>query len=521
MAFELGLEAWSSERTLLREAGFCLVDKAAGIACEPEAGAPSARELPARLRLHGLGAWVPLWTVPARASGATLLAAADLEPERQRAILAERQRAVGQLGAASFTVAVDGWALPGCGRLPLAGGSSLDYRVLGQSGGRALIEARGVLLPEAVLGAFARAGYPVVGAPGAAAATRLMLHVNALGGFEARAPLPVEFEAWRQGAPTLPAAKFSEALRRSGPVRFGLWPRAEAFRLLSEEAGEIAGITLDRYGEHALVAFSNEEAWRLRERVVECVMDHGARGVYVKRRVRADLRGANVEQLAPSRPLRGCAAPVASYVRQGPLGFWVYLGDGLSTGLFLDQRDNWSRVWSGAAGASMLNLFSYTGAFSVAAAAGGARHTTSIDLSARALGRLDQNLALNGLAGGRQRLLKADVPRWLERAARSKREYDWIVLDPPSFGTRGRGVLSTERDYAALVRGALAVLVAGGRVLCVSHHRKISQEALEGLVVRELDVAGRAGRVEPLVGAWDCPSLPGVSTTRSVLATTA
>jgi 23S rRNA (cytosine1962-C5)-methyltransferase len=240
--------------------------------------------------------------------------------------------------------------------------------------------------------------------------------------------------------------------------------------------------------------------------------------VYLKRRIRADLRGADASELAPSLPLRGSPVPESLYVRQGPVGFWVSLGQGLATGLFLDQRANWGRVFDAAAGASLLNLFSYTGAFTLAAAAGGAASSVSVDLAGRALSRLRENLELNGLSGPQHRLFKDDVLSWLARARRAQRRFDWIVLDPPSFGTRSRGVLSTERDYAGLVAGALALLEPRGRLLCVSHHRKISLTELAERVEGACKSGGYRGKVEALVGAWDCPTLPGVSDTQSVLA---
>jgi 23S rRNA (cytosine1962-C5)-methyltransferase len=205
-------------------------------------------------------------------------------------------------------------------------------------------------------------------------------------------------------------------------------------------------------------------------------------------------------------------------VRQRELRFWVRLADGLATGLFLDQRESWQRVRRRVRGTSLLNLFSYTGAFSVAAASGGATGSVSVDLSKRALGRLRVNLELNGLSGPEHRLLASDVLVWLGRAARAQRRFGWIVLDPPSFGTRRGGVLRAERDYAGLVTSALGLLESGGRLLCVSHQLGFSQGDLSELVRQAVAASGRAGRVEHWVGGWDAPTLPGVSGTKSVLA---
>jgi 23S rRNA G2069 N7-methylase RlmK/C1962 C5-methylase RlmI len=520
MAFDTLLQAWSSERTLYRDAAFCVVDKPAGVACgSGHAAADAPRgDLRQRLIQHGLGSLAPLSLLPQRASGATLLAFGP----GARASAGGRADLPEPLSGLSCVVAIDDCRLPVAGQLRLPevnAGLRLQYRVTRRQGPRALLEVKATVAPEHVVKAFAQSGQPIVGSDGAPAATRLMLHVSALSGrINAQAPLPAEFESWLTGVAATPPAKFASALTSAGLIRFELGASHEAFRLIAEGGGEISGISVDRYGDYAVLAISSEEAWSLKEEIADCLMDHGARGVYLKRRVRTDLRGADAASLAPPLPLRGNAAPDSLYVRQGPLGFWVRLGDGLATGLFLDQRANWARLREAAEGVSLLNLFCYTGAFTVAAARGGAASTLSVDLAARALSRLRQNLELNGLSGSQHRLFKDDVLTWLNRAARGQRRFDWIVLDPPSFGTRAGGVLSAERDYAGLVRGALALLQPRGSLLCVSHQRKISDADLARLVARACEAAGCRARVEPLCGGWDCPTLPGVSGTKSVLA---
>jgi 23S rRNA (cytosine1962-C5)-methyltransferase len=330
------------------------------------------------------------------------------------------------------------------------------------------------------------------------------------------APLPPEFESWLCGHAVPAPERFARALASAGVCRHGL--ELDAFRLLGEEAGEIAGVSVERYGEHAVLYVSSEQAERLELELADCLMDHGAAGVYVKRRVRADLRRVDPAALAPPLPIRGRPAPEWLELRQGAMRCGVCLGDGLATGLFLDQRANWERVREWAGGGAWLNLFCYTGAFTLAAAAGGAPATTSVDLAGRALSRLAKNLELNAWAGPQHRLLKSDVPAWLGRALRAQRRFDGVVLDPPSFGTRARGVLSTRRDNAGLVDGALGVLAPRGRLICVSHHRKISEAELREQLLAACERAGLAARLEPLVGAWDCPTLPGVTATKSVLA---
>jgi 23S rRNA (cytosine1962-C5)-methyltransferase len=505
---------WSSEYVLARDARLCVVDKPAGVSCAA-AGATALVPLPARLAASGLGAVTCLLETPERASGATLLAFAEtvgpapLPPE-----------AVASL---TCVAAVEGWSGPR--RAPLhavdPAKPELEVRVIRQNGARSLLEIEGRAAPAAVVAALRRQGCPVVGddVETAVPATRLMLHVSELRGHvSGRAPLPPEFGSWLSGAAEPSPEDFPQALERALVARHGLLGESEALRLIGEEEGEIAGVSVERYADFAVLYVSSEAAMRHEGAMADCLMDHGALGVYVKRRVRADLRGVDAASLAPRTPLRGCAAPDALAVRIGSVRCSVSLDDGLATGLFLDQRANWQRMARLANHRALLNLFCYTGAFTLAAAAGKASSTVSVDLAGRALSRLSQNLESNGLSGPEHRLLKADVPAWLARALRGGRRFDCVVLDPPSFGTRARGVLSTRRDQPELLDAAVGLLAPGGALLVVSHHRKISSHELCEQVRATCARAGRQVSLEPLVGAWDCPTLPGVSHTKSVLA---
>jgi 23S rRNA (cytosine1962-C5)-methyltransferase len=373
-----------------------------------------------------------------------------------------------------------------------------------------------------VLEVLARHGCPVVGdaGRGGPAATQLLLHLSGvLGDVEVRAPLPSPIESWLSGEASRPPEQFESALDDAGVQRFWLESQCQAFRLVGEAAGDLAGLTVDRYGDFAVVATSSERAERVVEPLAEYLLSRGVRGVYLKRRLRADLRRLDPHALSPPTPIRGEPAPERLVLRQHGLRFEVRLADGASTGLFLDQRANWLRLQSAARGRSLLNLFAYTGAFTLFAAAGGASSTLSVDLSSRALGRLATNLEQSGLSGDCHRLLRHDVVRWLQRAGRQQRRFDWIVLDPPSFGTRGRKVLSTARDQAELLASAASLLAPRGRLLCVSHQRRNSLRDLCRQVLAAAAAVGREARVEPWLGTWDCPTLPGVSHVRSVLLT--
>lgn len=154
-------------------------------------------------------------------------------------------------------------------------------------------------------------------------------------------------------------------------------------------------------------------------------------------------------------------ASVKVVVDEHGLRFECNLSDYLDTGLFLDHRVTRARVRKEAKGRRVLNLFAYTGAFTVHAAAGGAASTTTVDLSNTYCEWAERNLALNGLTGGAHRVIRDDVLAWLERA---KGPYDLVVLDPPSFSSSkkmGRR-FEVQRDHRWLLERARGLLAPGG-----------------------------------------------------------
>ncbi len=156
-------------------------------------------------------------------------------------------------------------------------------------------------------------------------------------------------------------------------------------------------------------------------------------------------------------------------VREGGHRFLVNLHGYLDTGLFLDHRVTRGLVGARAAGKRFLNLFSYTGSFSVYAARGGATQSESVDLSNTYSDWADRNLRLNGIDGARHRTIRADVFTWLRDAvaafeAGDRDGVDLIVLDPPTFSNSKamQGVLDVQRDHPWLIRQCLALLSRDG-----------------------------------------------------------
>lgn len=164
-------------------------------------------------------------------------------------------------------------------------------------------------------------------------------------------------------------------------------------------------------------------------------------------------------------------------VGEGGLRFWVNLADYLDTGLFLDHRPTRQMVRERAAGKRFLNLFAYTGSFTVYAAAGGAASSLTIDLSNTYLAWARRNLELNELAGRQHRFLQADVVEWLHGPV--DEEFDLIVLDPPTFSNskRMRDVLDVQRDHVDLINRCLARLSPQGVLFFSTNFRRFKLEA--------------------------------------------
>ena len=161
-------------------------------------------------------------------------------------------------------------------------------------------------------------------------------------------------------------------------------------------------------------------------------------------------------------------------VSEAGLKFQVDLHSYLDTGLFLDHRETRALVRQRAQGKRMLNLFAYTGSFSVYAAAGGALATTSVDLSNTYQAWTKRNLELNGFSGDDHHLERADVFEYLDRAVRERRIFGLIVLDPPSFSNskKMQEILDVQRDHRRLIEACLELLTPNGELYFSNNRRR-------------------------------------------------
>ena len=268
----------------------------------------------------------------------------------------------------------------------------------------------------------------------------------------------------------------------------------DAYRLLTGQAEGVKGLAAERYGDVVVLQIAaDREDWIELARAAAKWYHRmlGVKAVYVKRFVRH--RGSMTDeieaQLHNPKPLVGETVPSEIQVRERGLRFAIRPYQGFSVGLFLDQRENRTRVREFAEGKDVLNLFAYTCGFSVAAAAGGARSTVSVDIAANHLDWGRTNFGLNRLELDGHIFIRSDAADYLKRAKRQSKKFDLIILDAPSFahGRKSGQRFSILDGLADLVARCVEVLAARGTMLISTNHRRLS---LGGLKDRLAEGAG-------------------------------
>ena len=196
------------------------------------------------------------------------------------------------------------------------------------------------------------------------------------------------------------------------------------------------------------------------------------------------------------------------------LKFTANVQRGQKTGFFLDQRENRRLIRTVSSGKSVLNLFSYTGGFSVAAGAGGATHATSVDSAAPAIAECDRHWRLNGFPPESHAGVAADAFDFLEQAAAKGRRWDVVVVDPPSFAPNAKSVERARTAYIRLMTAATKVVESGGTLAASSCSSHITESMFLEILSSAMSQARRRGRVTTITGQpvdhpWPlvCPEL--------------
>jgi len=293
-------------------------------------------------------------------------------------------------------------------------------------------------------------------------------------------------------------------LTRSVQLRWLLFgaARPQALRLFAGESEGLPGVTVDRYGDFVVVQWLSAGALAWREELLDAIEAAvKPRGIYEQKRLRP-LGGQ-----APPEPAvraRGDEAPlevvVEVVVDEQACRFGLDVTAPLGVGLFPDMRLGWAAVAARAADRRLLNLFSYTGAFSLFAAKAGAREVVAVDLAPKAHARARRNYELSGLDPAKLEAVTGDAAKTLARFAERGRRFDIVICDPPTFSHGPAGQFQVTRDLGPLGAGCLSVLEPGGLLVFATNSTKVSAADLDralgeaaALARADLRVVGRIG----------------------------
>lgn len=255
-----------------------------------------------------------------------------------------------------------------------------------------------------------------------------------------------------------------------------------AYRLFNGEGDGIGGLIIDRYADYAVFSWYNETLYQKKAELLTAF-----------RTVYPDIIGAyekirfSTKDLPESQFLYGEQAPEPLLVTENGVQFATYLNEGLMTGIFLDQKEVRGRLVDGfAVGKTVLNMFSYTGAFSVAAAMGGAVATTSVDLAKRSLPKTTEQFEVNHLNLAAQKIIVMDVFDYFKYASRKGLSYDMIILDPPSFARNNKKVFSVAKNYGELVKDSIDILTDKGTLIASTNAANLSLAKYKKMVITAL-----------------------------------
>ena len=306
---------------------------------------------------------------------------------------------------------------------------------------------------------------------------------------ESAAENPLEFDR----ASTV-AVDFANRLQKN-IKKIEKWAKQQgldAYRLYDADLPEY-NVAVDRYGDHIVVqeyvAPKNIDENKARQRLLDAVTATlQVTGIETNKlilKVRQKQKGTNqYEKLANKGEY--------FYVNEYGAQLWVNLTDYLDTGLFLDHRLTRKMLGEMAKGKDFLNLFAYTGSATVHAALGGAKSTTTVDMSNTYLNWAEQNLILNDIEGKQHKLIQADCLQWLEKC---DRQFDLIFVDPPTFSNSKRMEDSwdVQRDHIKLMRNLKRILRPNGTIVFSNNKRgfKMDFEALDELGLSAVEISAK------------------------------
>ncbi|HDX9629334.1 TPA: class I SAM-dependent rRNA methyltransferase [Bacillus cereus] len=252
-----------------------------------------------------------------------------------------------------------------------------------------------------------------------------------------------------------------------------------AFRVLNGEGDGLGGLIIDYYDGYYVVSWYSEGIYTFRDEIIAALQKvANFKGIYEKKRF--DTKGKYIEG---DDFVAGERGEFPLIVKENGVNFAVYLNDGAMVGVFLDQRNVRKQIRDKyATGRTVLNMFSYTGAFSVFAALGGASKTTSVDLANRSLSKTIEQFSVNEVDYEAQDIIVEDVFLYFKYAAKKKMKFDMVVLDPPSFARSKKYTFSAAKDYKNLLKETIAITENNGIIVASTNCSAFDMKKFKGFI---------------------------------------
>ncbi|WP_342599706.1 class I SAM-dependent rRNA methyltransferase [Psychrobacillus sp. FSL H8-0483] len=266
-----------------------------------------------------------------------------------------------------------------------------------------------------------------------------------------------------------------------------------AFRVFNGEGDGIGGLTIDYFDGFYLLSWYSEGIYSFKEMILEALEESVSyKGIYEKKRF--DTKGQYVED---DDFVKGERGEFPLIVKENGQNFAIYLNDGAMVGVFLDQRDVRKKIRDTySAGKTVLNTFSYTGAFSVFAAAGGSKKTTSVDLAKRSLSKTTEQFEVNGIDVEKQDIIVMDVFDYFKYAKRKELSFDVVILDPPSFARSKKYTFSSAKDYTNLLKDAIAITEKNGVIVASTNNATFGMKKFQSFVEKAFKETNRKYTIE-------------------------
>lgn len=252
-----------------------------------------------------------------------------------------------------------------------------------------------------------------------------------------------------------------------------------AFRVFNGEGDGIGGLIIEYFAGFYVINWYSKGIYKFRDEVINSLKKIVQfRGIYQKKRFSED--GKYIEQ---DDFIMGERAEMPIIVKENGVKFAVYLNDGAMVGVFLDQREVRKTIRDKyAKDKTVLNTFSYTGAFSVFAALGGAKTTTSVDLANRSLPKTMENFMINDIDPEKQEIVVEDVFNYFKYAVKKELKFDLVILDPPSFAKSKNFKFSAEKDYKDLLKQAITVTEDYGVIVASTNCSIFNMDKFKGFI---------------------------------------